>query len=134
MKRWIFSLWTYQFQDWNHHSSDLVTIRHVLRKNNFFLFFFCSPKLKWKSIANLARKRKIYDTRTTNKNSYTSHSYSNHHHHHNHDYTTSSTHRRGNRYGGFTFRGFFEPTPFYKMFGIIIKWKTSLRGESALHT
>ncbi|XP_031631797.1 dnaJ homolog subfamily B member 6-A, partial [Contarinia nasturtii] len=58
-----------------------------------------------------AKKRKIYDTRGTNKSSY--HSYS---HHHNHDYSSSSPHRRGNRYSGFTFRGFFEPTPFYKIF------------------
>lgn len=70
----------------------------------------------------LAKKRKIYDSRHEKKNSYSSHSYAhhyghNHHHHHNHDYTSStSSHRRGNRYG-FTWRGLFEPTPFYKIFG-----------------
>lgn len=66
-------------------------------------------------LKNVAKKRKIYDAHGMNKSSYHSHSYS-HHHHHNHDYSSASPHRRGNRYG-FTFRGFFEPTPFYKIFG-----------------
>lgn len=78
----------------------------------------------------LAKKRKIYDNRFEKKNSYSSYNYGhhyghNHHHHHNHDYTsTPSSHRRGNRYG-FTWRGLFEPTPFYKIFGIqfrTMKW------------
>lgn len=70
--------------------------------------------LQW--LNDVGHKRKIYDTRNTTKSSY--HSYNHHtHHHQNNDYTPSSTHRRGNRFGGFTFRGLFEPTPFYKFFG-----------------
>lgn len=67
----------------------------------------------------IAKKRKIYDSRGEKKSSYNSHSYGHHFNHHNHDYT-SSAHRRGNR-SGFTFRGLFEPTPFYKIFGINIQ-------------
>lgn len=88
----------------------------------FFLLLFLTrttttTKMCFFSV-NLAKKRKIYDTRGMNKSSYHSHSYS-HHNHHNHDYSSASAHRRGNRYSGFTFRGLFEPTPFYKIFGII---------------
>lgn len=68
-----------------------------------------------------AHKRKIYDNRCSHKNSYYHH---NHHHHHHHSHygnnttpQSSTSQRRGNRCGGFTFRGLFEPTPFYRLFG-----------------
>lgn len=95
----------------------------------YFIFFFFSSfflssgheQIVFFYSVNAAKKRKIYDTRGMNKSSYHSHghSYSHHSHHNNHDYSSSSAHRRGNRYSGFTFRGLFEPTPFYKIFGII---------------
>lgn len=86
---------------------------------DFFLLFFLL-KINWFQIAH---KRKIYDNRSSNKSSYRSYSHHHNHHHHrdqDYDYTPSS-HRRGNRYGGFTFRGLFEPTSFYKFFGINIR-------------
>lgn len=102
---------------------------HVFSIHSYFSFVFFSnfltrynnnnKKFLYFSV-NVAKKRKIYDTRGMNKSSYHSHSYG-HHNHHNHDYPSASAHRRGNRYTGFTFRGLFEPTPFYKIFGIINK-------------
>lgn len=86
---------------------------------DFFSIVF-SFKKNWFQIAH---KRKIYDNRSSNKSSYRSYSHHHNHHHHrdqDYDYTPSS-YRRGNRYGGFTFRGLFEPTSFYKFFGINIR-------------
>lgn len=78
----------------------------------FLLFFF---------VSNVVHKRKTYDNRSTNKNSnynYSHHKY--HHHYGNNDYASASAYpRRGNRFAGFTLRGLFEPTPFYRFFGSI---------------
>lgn len=87
---------------------------------SYFLYFFFLISIHANTVAIVAHKRKIYDSRSTNKSanySYNSHKY--HHHCDNNEYaSTSATYpRRANRFAGFTLRGLFEPTPFYRFFG-----------------
>lgn len=90
------------------------------KRISYFTIFFIKTKRKTPCSAH---KRKVYDSRVNQKSSH------HHHHHHHHQYqghgnaNTAQPHRRGNRFCGFTFRGLFEPTPFYKFFGTETKRK-----------